>query len=659
MNYKKKNIKAIVLAGSRDFGRCPLASRLPMALWPVAGRPAIEQLLRQVATWKLKDVTICSNGDASLLRESIDVPNSMNAKFLDEQLPIGTAGCIRNAVNGQIEKDELLIVLTASMVSPPALDVLIKAHHSNDSDLTVLLNPPTAPGQPLVESADIYVCEPTILQYIPKEGYFDIKESLIPAILREGKNIHAVTLDRNVGNFRNHAGYLAAIAEYLQSADKQSFDLPAFRENGLQTLWTASDCSIDSSAKIYGPVVIMDRAAISRDCVIFGPTIIGRDAHIGQGSLIDKSVLWNGSQLGRQCQVKSCVLDNNAIIPNHTVIEQQAIAYKHKTILQNSASKVTALMKKKGICVFEPIADSWHKFSKLLGLPEDKKVSAWVLAALLSAVFIWSYWPQIAELWAIWQRSDEYSSGLLVPFLAVYILWSRREQIASCKIKPSLWGLAALLGAVAFRYFGLFFMYGSAERLSVVMSIAALVLMLLGWQLFRKVSTTLLFLCLMLPLPRTIHARVMLPLQSWATSSAVFCLEILGYAVVQEGNVIHLSNTTVAVAEACNGLRMIMAFFVISGLVVLLVRRPPWQKLIVLSSSLPIGLICNSVRLTITAIAFTILSGEYWEKVFHDFGGYAMMPVALAMVVLELWLLQKIVTVPTEKQIIVAGNSPR
>ena len=154
----------------------------------------------------------------------------------------------------------------------------------------------------------------------------------------------------------------------------------------------------------------------------------------------------------------------------------------------------------------------------------------------------------------------------------------------------------------------------------------------------------------MLPLPRRIHYAIMLPLQSWATSSAVFCLEILGYNVMREGNIIHLNDTTVAVAEACNGLRMIMAFFVIGGLVVLLIKRTWWEKLIVLISCLPIALLCNSMRLTITAIAFTMLSGEYWEQIFHDFGGYAMMPLALGAIVLELWLLTKITIISEEEK---------
>jgi len=204
--------------------------------------------------------------------------------------------------------------------------------------------------------------------------------------------------------------------------------------------------------------------------------------------------------------------------------------------------------------------------------------------------------------------------------------------------------------AQGIRFLGLFLMYSSAERLSLVLSIAALVLLLFGGRLLGKVTTILLFLCLMLPLPRMLETRITLPLQTWATSSAVFCLEIIGYDVIQEGNIIHIGSTSVAVAEACNGLRMVTAFIVITGLVALLVRRAWWEKLILLMSALPVGLLCNTIRLAVTAMAFTVLAEETWGKLFHDFGGYAMMPLALALVVCELWVLKKMTACPKEQE---------
>jgi exosortase len=189
-------------------------------------------------------------------------------------------------------------------------------------------------------------------------------------------------------------------------------------------------------------------------------------------------------------------------------------------------------------------------------------------------------------------------------------------------------------------------MYGSAERLSLVLTFIAVVLLLFGWRLVWKIGPVLLYLFFMLPLPNRVQGWVTLPLQRWATTSAVFGLETLGYDVVREGNVINMSGTRVEVAQACNGLRMLTAFFVISGLVALLANRKWWAKLIILASSIPIAFMCNTLRLTITAVAFTRLNTEHWEKVFHDFGGLAMMPLALGLIVLELWLLSNVVIQP-------------
>jgi exosortase len=656
----KHNIKAIILAGSRDFNRCPLASRLPTALWPIAEKRAIDKLLVHLAKQGVGRAVICSNGDGSLLAESIHTDNRLKLKFLREQLPSGTAGCVRDAASGGT--DELLLILPASMICPPKINVLISAHREGRSDLTMVFNPVYGNDKLMGESAGIYICETSVLEHIPKEGYFDIKEGLIPELLRAGKSVHTAILPNHVANFRDWREYLCAIADYLENTPKLNADLKLCKRDNSQTVWMAANSMVNPAARIYGRVVIMDGACISEGAVIFGPTILGRDVCIGKDSIVVNSVLWDGAQVGPNCEIQRCLIDYNVAVRGNTVVEEEAIPFRSEGMLESLFGSV-----------FKVAKNNANRFQHALQLQLGKlnrKLPDWVqshkakivplfAAGILLVAFLWSYWPGLINLWNTWQRSDEYSSGLLVPFLTIYILWARRYDLAQCRIGPSFWGLFAFVAAQAVRLFGLFFMYGSAENLSIALSIAALVLLLFGWQFLRKVYTVLLFLCLMLPWPNRIQAAVALPLQSWATSSAVFCLEVMGYEVIQEGNIIHIGQSSVAVAEACNGLRMITAFFVISGLVVLLVKRAWWEKLVVLLSSLPIALLCNTVRLTVTALAFTVLDGEHWEKIFHDFGGYAMMPLALAAIVTELWLLAKLTTLPMkEEAIIITRRKP-
>jgi exosortase len=651
-----ESIKALILVGNHDFGRCPIASRVSMALWPVADMPALKRLIINLAGQGIRHITICSNGDSSLLKKAIGIEDiqTLDVRFLEEPLPVGTAGSVRDAVNDKT--DELVLVFPANMMSPPDINLLIAAHHEQGADLTVAFNPASENDKIRGEATGIYVCNSSVLEHIPAIGYYDIKESLIPELLRAGKHVYYSVLTRSAGNFRDWQGYLDAISNYIKNMAETDIDLKVCEKSSGHVIWKDCGAIVESGVRFCGRVVILDGARIETGAVIFGPTILGRNVSIGEDSVVAGSVIWDNSQIGKNCEIQRCLVDYNVVVPENSVAWGNSIPSKPKGSLKMSITRASK-PEKQGVGVLR--RQPQQAFGDLNGkLPDIRKlrersILPWLATGFVLLAFLWSYWPGITDLWKTWQRSDEYSSGILVPFLAVYILWSRRRQIIGVQIQPSLWGLLAFVAAQAVRFFGLFFMYGSAERLSIILSIAALVLLLFGWKFFRKVSPIVLFLLLMLPWPNRVQAALALPLQRWATSSAVFCLEVIGFDVAHEGNIIHIGNVAVAVAEACNGLRMVTAFFVISGLVVLLVERAWWEKLIVFVSSLPIALLCNTVRLTITAIAFTVLKGEYWEKMFHDFGGYAMMPLALAIVVGELWFLVKLTTAPKQNRIVI------
>jgi exosortase len=412
---------------------------------------------------------------------------------------------------------------------------------------------------------------------------------------------------------------------------------------------TASDC-IDAGARIYGPVVIAEGVCLAKGAVVVGPAVLDRGAHVGEDSIVVGSVLWSGSNVGAHCEVHASLAECDAVIPDGSVITTRTVSAGRRALIGGHAGGRRIVAKKP--------AGGLSERARRYRVGIARKASAWASllpwqlayvfgAGLVLIAFLWSYGPTAGELWREWHRSDDYSAGLLVPFLAAYILWVRRQELASVPVKPAIiGGIAAFAFAQTVRGVGLYKLYGSLEMLSVVLSAAAIVTLLFGWRLLRKLVAILVFLCLMLPWPHRIQTKIGLPLQGWATDSAVFCLELIGHEVRQDGNVIVMGETQVAVAEACNGLRMVTAFLVIGGLVALLVKRTGWEKLIVLASSLPIALLCNTLRLTITAILYKIIEDENVRKLLHDLGGYAMMPLALALVVGELWLMRRLITPP-------------
>jgi exosortase len=656
--WRQLNIRTVVLVGSRDFGRCPLAARLPAALWPIGDAPALRRLLDHLAGEGIADVTVCCGRDVRTEVEDICAGSRPRVSLVVEDLVRGTAGCLRDAAGS--DPSGLWLVFSGSMMAPPPVATLVEGHQASGADLTVVFNPGREDASGLGPPAEIYLCDAEALSRIPNGGYSDIKEGFIPAILRSGGAVHPQRLECEVGNFRDRQGYIEALGVLFRErvCGAEGGPGPGGPEGGL--VLQGRDVSIHPAARICGPAVIGDHAQVGEGAVVVGPAIIGRNAVLGENSVVIRSALWADAAVGARCEIRESIVAHGLGIPDGAEVVEQALCaqpsdHRRETprgqSLQDRVRRVGARVQS----YFDILAGKLPAWAPLSARQLEYLVGGFlVLAALL-----WSYWPTWSDLMRVWLGSDEYSSGLLVPPLAAYVLWSRRREIAAVELRPALWaGLAVFVFAQVMRGEGLYRMYLSAERLSLILSLAALVLLAMGWKHLGRLASVLVFLCLMLPWPHRIQTAVTLPLQSWSTSSAVFCLELAGYEVRQDGNVIHIGDASVAVAEACNGLRMITAFFVISGLVVLLVKRSWWEKLVILVSSLPIALLCNTLRLAITAVLFTVVKGEVWEKRFHDWGGYAMMPLALAIVVGELWLLAQLTTPPVETRPVIIARRP-
>jgi len=266
------------------------------------------------------------------------------------------------------------------------------------------------------------------------------------------------------------------------------------------------------------------------------------------------------------------------------------------------------------------------------------------VAALVLAVLIWDYWPTIVPLFRDWQHDQNYSVGQLVPLAALWLIWHDRRALRRCEISPCWWGIAVIVAAQLGRLYGLLFLFESAERYSLVLTIAGMVLLLAGRQVFRQSKWVLLFLALMVPLPGRVHNMISGPLQSQATAGAVFSLELFGVTVAREGNTILLNHSVpLAVAEACSGLRMLTAFVVVAAALAYLVDRPAWQKAVLVCSSIPVAIVCNVARLFVTAELYLLTDSVTAERFFHDFAGLTMMPLAVCILIAELALLNRLV----------------
>jgi len=276
-------------------------------------------------------------------------------------------------------------------------------------------------------------------------------------------------------------------------------------------------------------------------------------------------------------------------------------------------------------------------------LPPGRTARVCAVAGVLAAIFIWAFWHSLVDLWRVWQSNPDYSAGQLVPLAVVYMVAVRRHTLAKLPLRFDWRGVGVFVFGVIANLLGNYYMYASLQNLGLIVCANGLVMTLLGWQGYKRLWFPMAFLVLAVPLPGRVHNAVMLPLQRFVAQLSAMTLEVEGQQI--------------AVAEACNGLRMALAFIMVAGVVVYLIQRPNWQKVTIVLSSLPIAIVCNVTRVVVTACLY----GTEYERLvtgdMHDVMGLLMMPVALGLILLELWLLSKLT--PKERPVRVAASNSR
>jgi exosortase len=276
----------------------------------------------------------------------------------------------------------------------------------------------------------------------------------------------------------------------------------------------------------------------------------------------------------------------------------------------------------------------------MTGEPPPAARTKWLTAllpfALLGAVLLWSSWPSLVETAARWAGDPRYSHGLLVPAFSLYLLWHRRAMVAEAAPRPSGWGLGLLLAGEAIRLAGARYYVSWFEALALIPSLAGLVLLCGGWRFLRWAWPSVAFLVFMIPLPYSVEMAMGYPLQRAAALTSNYVLQTVGFPAVADGNVILLNNVKVGVEEACNGLGMLFMFTAFTVATVLLVDRGPVEKGLILLSTAPIGLLANVTRISVTAALNETVGTAVGDVVYHDLAGWLMMPLAVAVLWLEL-----------------------
>jgi exosortase len=209
----------------------------------------------------------------------------------------------------------------------------------------------------------------------------------------------------------------------------------------------------------------------------------------------------------------------------------------------------------------------------------------------------------LAGLALQWSHDSDYSHGFLVLPLAAYFTYQRRSRLRVTPLRPTAWGLCVVCGGLVIFAAGVAAADLFLARVSLLPVLAGCVLFLFGAAHLRVLWFPLVFLMLMVPLPAIVFNDLTVPLQLIASQAGELALRTAGVPVVREGNVLELVGMRLEVAEACSGIRSVVALLTFA-LTFSQFSGPSRLRVVgLMLATVPVAVLTNGARVAGTGLA--------------------------------------------------------
>jgi exosortase D (VPLPA-CTERM-specific) len=266
-------------------------------------------------------------------------------------------------------------------------------------------------------------------------------------------------------------------------------------------------------------------------------------------------------------------------------------------------------------------------------------------SAILATVLLgYLYVDSLAFLFQHWTGSEDYSHGMFVPLISLFLIWQARHRITVAGIENSWWGLAVISAGLFLYWIGEFATLYVLQHVSLWMVIVGLVIGLIGARGTRAIAFPLAYLLTSIPLPVFLYASLSSQLQLWSSALGVGCLQLVGVTAFREGNVIDLGPIQLQVVEACSGIRYLLPLTALALLCAYLFKDRMWKRVVLVLSSIPISVLVNGFRIGMIGVLVEWYGQGAGEGFYHLFEGWVLFMASLGLLILEMWVLSRIWT---------------
>jgi exosortase len=256
---------------------------------------------------------------------------------------------------------------------------------------------------------------------------------------------------------------------------------------------------------------------------------------------------------------------------------------------------------------------------------------------------------------------DDWGHAFAVPAIAAYLLYQRRDRLLAAPVKPFWPGLLPLLLGIACY---VFFIVGVPTHMlqgfALVLAVFGFVLLVFGPHVMRIAIMPIAFLLFAVTISERVMIAITFQLQLIASQGGYLLLTIFGFpfgiessvdgniiSVMDEAGVSHKLN----VAEACSGMRMVVAFIALGAAVALTQCRQWWQRVAVVLLSLPVAIALNVVRVAVLGFLTVLVDPDLATGEAHMLIGTLLLIPGLAVFLLLVWILNRVVSEEPEQEV--------
>ena len=273
-----------------------------------------------------------------------------------------------------------------------------------------------------------------------------------------------------------------------------------------------------------------------------------------------------------------------------------------------------------------------------------------VKIAVLALLMWWFFRLEIDNIVHRWLTDPSWSHGFLIPFFSLYFINQRKQEILQLRPRPNYLGLVLLIACFVFYVLDfVHFKIAYFQVLALIPAVAAAVLLLGGWKLLQYTWLPISYLVFAFPLPDRLYKGISRPMRLLASQVATALLNLVNdLEATASGVVIDITykgqhiEPPLNVAEACSGMRLLMAFLALGVAMAYLHYRPLWQRLVLLASTVPVAILCNIVRVTVTGLIYVLWDPKYAHGIYHDMLGMSMLPLAFGLYGLLAWFMSNL-----------------